>query len=61
MNFQVYFSSGRKLTVDCMYAGVNLTPSTSIVTGANKKKDMTVIMEKRVMLSMDSCSKQSID
>lgn len=47
------------LTADCRYVGVNLTPSMNMATGANKMKDMTVIIEKRVMLSIDSCSKQS--
>ena len=36
---------------------MNLTPSMKIATGDSKKKDMTVIIEKRVMLSIESCFK----
>lgn len=42
------------LTADWRYAGVNLTPSMKIATGANKKKDITVIVEKRFILSIVS-------
>lgn len=44
-----------KLTTNCMYAGVNLIPSTNRATGASRKNDMIVIIEKRVMSSRDSC------
>jgi len=39
---------------DCRNVGVTLTPSVSKVTGAKRKNDMTVIIEKRVMLSRDA-------
>lgn len=45
----------RILTADCRDEGVNLTPSTSRVTGAKRINDMIVIIEKRVILSRDSC------
>ena len=47
------------LTADCKYVGVILTPSVKKVTGANRKKDITVMIEKRLMLSKDSwpCTK----
>lgn len=38
-----------------MYDGVNLIPSDKKVTGAIKKRDIKVIIEKRVMLSKESC------
>lgn len=38
-----------------MYDGVNLIPSEKKVTGAIKKRDINVIIEKRVMLSKESC------
>jgi hypothetical protein len=44
----------RVLTADCKIAGLTLTPSVSKVTGAKRKNDMTVMMEKRLMLSRDS-------
>jgi hypothetical protein len=34
-----------------------LTPSMKIATGTKKKKDIIVIIEKRVMLSKDSCER----
>lgn len=34
-----------------------MTPSMKIATGAKKKKDIIVIIEKRVMLSKDSCER----
>lgn len=37
-----------------MYEGVNLMPSEKKVTGAIRKRDINVIIEKRVMLSKDS-------
>lgn len=37
---------------------MNLTPSIKIVAGANKTKDISVIIEKRVMLSKESCTRQ---
>lgn len=40
-----------------MCDGVNLIPSASNITGMVKKSDIMVIMEKRLMLSRDSCSK----
>jgi hypothetical protein len=45
------------LTADCKNVGVILTPSVKKVKGANMKKDITVIIEKRLMLSKDSCTK----
>jgi hypothetical protein len=44
------------LTADCRNVGVTLTPSVSKVTGAKRKNDMTVIIEKRLMLSRDAWS-----
>lgn len=43
------------LTADWRKVGVNLTPSMKIAAGANKMKDMIVIIENSVMLSKDSC------
>lgn len=43
------------LTADCRYEGVKFMPSMKIDTGANKIKDIIVIIEKRVMLSNESC------
>lgn len=37
---------------------MNLTPSVKKAYGANKKKDMIVIIEKRVILSNDSCKEK---
>lgn len=53
------FSSWKVLTADVRVAGANFTPSMKIATGVNKKKDITVIIEKSVMLSIDSCTKQT--
>jgi hypothetical protein len=39
---------------DCKNAGLTLTPSVSKATGAKRKNDMTVMIEKRLMLSRDS-------
>ena len=39
---------------------MNLTPSMKMATGDSKKKDMTVIIEKRVMLSIESCFKNKM-
>jgi hypothetical protein len=44
------------LTADCNTARLTLTPSVSKVTGANRKNDMTVMIENRLMLSRDSWS-----
>ena len=49
--------SSRILTADCKTAGLTLTPSVSKVTGANRKNDMTVMIENRLMLSRDSWSR----
>lgn len=43
------------VTVDCKYAGVNLTPSTKRAVAVNVKKDMIVITENKFMLAMASC------
>lgn len=56
----VKISSSKLLTADWRYAGVNLTPSMNRAKGANKKKDMIVIIEKRVMLSNDSYMKSNL-
>lgn len=45
------------LTTDCKYDGVNLIPSTYSAMGVNRRKDMIVITEKRVILSKDSWSR----
>lgn len=45
------------LTADCKYVGVTLTPSVNKVTGAKRKNDITVMIEKRLRLSKDSCGK----
>lgn len=42
------------LTADCKNVGVALTPSVKKVTGAKRKNDITVMIEKRLMLSKDS-------
>ena len=46
------------IPMDCMAEGVNLTPSSSSVTGAKMKKDMMVMMLNRLMLSnrTDPCA-----
>jgi hypothetical protein len=43
------------LTADCKNVGLILMPSVRKVTGANRKNDITVMIEKRLTLSMDSC------
>jgi hypothetical protein len=43
------------LTAASRKAGVTLTPSAKKVTGANRKNDIIVIIEKRLILSRDSC------
>jgi len=45
------------LTADCKNVGVILTPSVNKVTGAKTKNDITVMIEKRLRLSKDSCGK----
>jgi hypothetical protein len=59
INLFLFASNGFKvnivtLTADCKNEGVILTPSVKKVTGANRKKDITVMIEKRLMLSKDS-------
>ncbi len=39
------------MPMDCIAEGVNLTPSSSSVTGAKMKKDMMVMILNRLMLS----------
>jgi hypothetical protein len=46
--------NSRVLTADCKNAGLTLMPSVNKATGAKRKNDMTVMIEKRLMLSRDS-------
>jgi len=43
------------LTADCKALGANFTPSVRKVIGAKRANDMTVMIDKRLMLSRGSC------
>jgi len=43
------------LTADCKALGANFTPSVRKVMGAKRANDMTVMIDKRLMLSRGSC------
>lgn len=40
-----------ELTANCRYDGLNFTPSVRMATGASRRNEMIVIMEKRLILS----------
>jgi len=54
--FEQLLKFERILTAAWRDAGVNLRPSVKKVTGNNKTNDIRVIIEKRVILSKDSCT-----